>query len=441
MSNSKPLVAIVGKPNVGKSTFFNKVVGERISIVSDVAGVTRDRIYADAEWLDHRFTLIDTGGIQLKCEDIMHKHIKKQAQLAMDIADIILFFVDGKTGLTAEDREVATLLHKTGKPVFLAINKVDNFLNFDISEFYSLGFDAYPISAEHKQGVGDLLDALIEYFPSESDVEEDDETIKIAVVGKPNAGKSSLVNKILGYDRTIVSNIAGTTRDAIDTPFELDGKKYIIIDTAGMRRKRSVEDDTVEAYSIMRSLAAVRRADVVLVVFDAAEELSEQDVKIAGYAHEQGKPTVIVVNKWDIVEKDTFTVEKYKKKLQTDLAFMDYFKYLTVSALTGQRINKLIDMINYVYEKSHFRVTTGLLNEVVSDAVSAVEPPSKHGRRLKIKYATQASVAPPTFVVFVNDESLMHFSYKRYLENCLRRAFELDGTPIKIIVRGGAAED
>lgn len=439
--NTKPLIAIVGKPNVGKSTFFNKIVGERISIVSNVPGVTRDRIYADAEWLDRRFTLIDTGGIQLKSEDLMHKHIKKQAELAMDIADVILFFVDGKTGLTSEDREVASLLHKTGKPVFLAVNKVDNFLSFDISEFYSLGFDAYPISAEHKQGIGDLLDAVIERFPAASEDGEEEDTIKIAVVGKPNAGKSSLVNKILGYERTIVSDVAGTTRDAVDTPFELDGKKYVIIDTAGMRRKRSIEEDSVEAYGIMRSLAAVRRADVVLVVFDAAEDLSEQDVKIAGYAHEQGKPAVIVVNKWDLIEKDTFTVEKYKKKLQTDLAFMDYFKYLTVSALTGQRINKLIDMINYVYEKSRFRATTGLLNEVIGDAVAAVEPPSKRGRRLKIKYVTQPLTAPPTFVIFVNDETLMHFSYRRYLENSLRRAFSLDGTPLKLVVRSGGSEE
>lgn len=434
----KPLVAVVGKPNVGKSTFFNKVCGGRISIVSDVPGVTRDRIYADAEWLGKKFTLVDTGGIQFKSEDVMFKHIRQQAQIAVDLADVILFFCDYKTGLTSEDYDVATLLRKSNKPIVMVVNKVDNYLESDLSDFYSLGLgDIYPIAAEQKQGVGDLLDAVVEHFPEESLVEEDDDVIKIAVVGKPNAGKSSLVNKILGYDRTIVSDIAGTTRDAIDTPFSFDGRKYVIIDTAGMRRKRAITDDTVEQYSVMRSLNAVRRADVCLIVMDANEGLSEQDVKIAGFIHEEGKPSVVVINKWDLIEKDTHTVEKFKKELSCDLAFMDYFRYITVSALTGQRVNKLMDEVKYVYAKSTFRVTTGMLNDVITDAVQAVEPPSANGKRAKIKYATQASTQPPTFVIFTNDAALVHFSYRRYLENYIRRAFSLDGTPIRLVFRGG----
>ncbi len=434
----KPLVAVVGKPNVGKSTFFNKVCGGRISIVSDVPGVTRDRIYADAEWLGKKFTLVDTGGIQFKSEDVMFKHIRQQAQIAVDLADVILFFCDYKTGLTSEDYDVATLLRKSNKPIVMVVNKVDNYLESDLSDFYSLGLgDIYPIAAEQKQGVGDLLDAVVEHFPEENLAEEDDDVIKIAVVGKPNAGKSSLVNKILGYDRTIVSDIAGTTRDAIDTPFSFDGRKYVIIDTAGMRRKRAITDDTVEQYSVMRSLNAVRRADVCLIVMDANEGLSEQDVKIAGFIHEEGKPSVVVINKWDLIEKDTHTVEKFKKELSCDLAFMDYFRYITVSALTGQRVNKLMDEVKYVYAKSTFRVTTGMLNDVITDAVQAVEPPSANGKRAKIKYATQASTQPPTFVIFTNDAALVHFSYRRYLENYIRRAFSLDGTPIRLVFRGG----
>lgn len=438
----KPLVAVVGKPNVGKSTFFNKVCGGRISIVSDMPGVTRDRIYADAEWLGKKFTLVDTGGIQFKSEDVMFKHIREQAQIAVDLADVILFFCDYKTGLTSEDYDVATLLRKSGKPVVMAVNKVDNYLESDLSDFYTLGLgNIYPIAAEQKQGVGDLLDEVVSLFPENADVDEDDEAIKIAVVGKPNAGKSSLVNKILGYDRTIVSNIAGTTRDAIDTPFTYDGRKYVIIDTAGMRRKRAIADDSVEQYSVMRSLNAVRRADVCLIVMDANEGLSEQDVKIAGFIHEEGKPSVVVINKWDLVEKDTHTVEKFKKQLSCDLAFMDYFRYITVSALTGQRVGKLMEEVNYVYAKSTFRVTTGMLNDVIADAVQAVEPPSANGKRVKIKYATQASTQPPTFVIFTNDASLVHFSYRRYLENYIRRAFSLDGTPIKLVFRGGDKEE
>ena len=324
----------------------------------------------------------------------------------------------------------------------MAVNKVDNYLESDLSDFYTLGLgNIYPIAAEQKQGVGDLLDEVVSLFPENADVYEDDEAIKIAVVGKPNAGKSSLVNKILGYDRTIVSNIAGTTRDAIDTPFTYDGRKYVIIDTAGMRRKRAIADDSVEQYSVMRSLNAVRRADVCLIVMDANEGLSEQDVKIAGFIHEEGKPSVVVINKWDLIEKDTHTVEKFKKQLSCDLAFMDYFRYITVSALTGQRVGKLMEEVNYVYAKSTFRVTTGMLNDVIADAVQAVEPPSANGKRVKIKYATQASTHPPTFVIFTNDASLVHFSYRRYLENYIRRAFSLDGTPIKLVFRGGDKEE
>lgn len=440
-SNNKPLVAIVGKPNVGKSTFFNKVCGSRISIVSDMPGVTRDRIYADAEWLGKPFTLVDTGGIQTKSDDVMFRHIREQAQIALDLADVILFFTDYKSGLTSEDYDVGQLLRKTNKPVILVVNKVDHFMEADLSDFYMLGYgEVYPIAAEQKQGIGDLLDEVVSYF-TDGEYEQDDGSIKIAVVGKPNAGKSSLVNKILGYNRTIVSEVAGTTRDAIDTPFEYNGQKYTIIDTAGMRRKRAIADDTVEEYSVMRSLNAVRRADVCLLVMDAGEGLSEQDVKIAGFIDEQGKPSVVVVNKWDLIEKDTHTVEKFKKDLACDLAFIDYFRFVTVSALTGQRVNKLIDEVNYVYAKSTFRATTGMLNDVVADAIAAVEPPASSGRRAKIKYVTQASTQPPTFIFFTNEAKLVHFSYRRYLENYIRRAFSLDGTPIRLVFRDGSEEE
>lgn len=440
-SNNKPLVAIVGKPNVGKSTFFNKVCGSRISIVSDMPGVTRDRIYADAEWLGKPFTLVDTGGIQTKSDDVMFRHIREQAQIALDLADVILFFTDYKSGLTSEDYDVGQLLRKTNKPVILVVNKVDHFMEADLSDFYMLGYgEVYPIAAEQKQGIGDLLDEVVSYF-TDGEYEQDDGSIKIAVVGKPNAGKSSLVNKILGYNRTIVSDMAGTTRDAIDTPFEYDGQKYTIIDTAGMRRKRAIADDTVEEYSVMRSLNAVRRADVCLLVMDAGEGLSEQDVKIAGFIDEQGKPSVVVVNKWDLIEKDTHTVEKFKKDLACDLAFMDYFRFVTVSALTGQRVNKLMDEVNYVYAKCTFRATTGMLNDVVADAIAAVEPPASSGRRAKIKYVTQASTQPPTFIFFTNEAKLVHFSYRRYLENYIRRAFSLDGTPIRLVFRDGSEEE
>lgn len=433
----KPFVAIIGKPNVGKSTFFNKVTGERRSIVMDVAGVTRDRLYADAEWLGREFTLIDTGGIRIGENEEMSAHIRKQAEIAVETANVVLYFVDGKNGLTAEDYEVAQLLRKSSKPVLLVVNKVDNYLGFDMSDFYSLGIgeEVIPISSEHMQGVGDLLDEVIKRLPSEEEEEGGSQGIRIAVVGKPNAGKSSLVNKLIGYDRTIVSNIAGTTRDAIDVPIEYEGEKFILVDTAGIRRKSRLDDETIERYSVMRSLGAIRKCDVCVVVLDAGEELSEQDVKIAGYADEQGKPAVIALNKWDLIEKDTFTIEKYRKRLETDLAFMDYFVSVAISAKTGQRLNKLMQLVKEVYISSNFKVTTGVLNDVIADAVATVEPPSKNGRQLKIKYATQVSTAPPVFLLFVNDEKLMHFSYKRYLVNSLRKAFDLKGTPIRIIVR------
>lgn len=433
----KPFVAIIGKPNVGKSTFFNKVTGERRSIVMDVAGVTRDRLYADAEWLGREFTLIDTGGIRIGENEEMSAHIRKQAEIAVETANVVLYFVDGKNGLTAEDYEVAQLLRKSSKPVLLVVNKVDNYLGFDMSDFYSLGIgeEVIPISSEHMQGVGDLLDEVIKRLPSEEEEEGGSQGIRIAVVGKPNAGKSSLVNKLIGYDRTIVSNIAGTTRDAIDVLIEYEGEKFILVDTAGIRRKSRIDDETIERYSVMRSLGAIRKCDVCVVVLDAGEELSEQDVKIAGYADEQGKPAVIALNKWDLIEKDTFTIEKYRKRLETDLAFMDYFVSVAISAKTGQRLNKLMQLVKEVYISSNFKVTTGVLNDVIADAVATVEPPSKNGRQLKIKYATQVSTAPPVFLLFVNDEKLMHFSYKRYLVNSLRKAFDLKGTPIRIIVR------
>lgn len=441
MSNS--IVAVIGKPNVGKSTFFNKVSGQKKSIVLNTPGVTRDRVYADVEWCGRTFTLIDTGGIEAgKSIDSMQKHIKTQAEIAIELSEAILFFVDGKEGLTSADYEIVNLLRSAKKKVLLVVNKIDNFTNLDLSDFYSIGFgEPIPISAEHMKGIGDLLDEVVKLLPSYAEAKDDSQAINIAVVGRPNAGKSSIVNRILGYERTIVSDIAGTTRDAIDTPFTLNGQDYVIIDTAGIRRKRSIDDGSVEHYSVVRSFAAIRRADVCIVVLDCNEEISEQDVRIAGYAHEQGKPSVIVLNKWDLIEKDTFTVEKFRKKLDIDLAFMDYYKSITVSALTGQRINKLMEMVDYVYNKSTIRITTGVLNDVVNDITATVEPPSKNGKRLKIKYATQPLTQPPTFIFFVNDPMLMHFSYKRYLENSLRKAFSLDGTPIKVLARSNEQEE
>ena len=437
---AKPLVAIVGRPNVGKSTFFNKVVGKRVSIVEDKPGVTRDRLYYDTEWCGYNFTMIDTGGIELKSDDAMWKHIKSQAEIAVDVADVILLFVDGKQGIISDDIDIAHFLRKSKKPVVLAVNKLDNNEVEKTYEFYELGLgDPYPVSAEQGKGIGDLSDAVCEYLPK-IDTNLDSEVINIAVVGKPNAGKSSLVNRLLGYDRVIVSNVAGTTRDAIDTAFVYEGQKYNLIDTAGIRRKRSI-DESVESYSVMRSLAAIRRADVCLVVIDSKEELSEQDIRICGYVHEQGKPSVIVMNKWDIVEKDTHTINKYNARLVEQLKFMDYFDAIYVSAKTGQRTDKIMKEVNFVYGEACKRITTGVLNDIVQDAVSLVEPPAHNGKRLKVFFVTQSSSNPPTFVFFVNDTELLHFSYKRYLENCLRKAFEFKGTPIRLVFRNKNEED
>ena len=437
---TKPLVAVVGRPNVGKSTFFNRIVGQRISIVEDTPGVTRDRIYADAEWCGTQFTLVDTGGLEIKSEDEMWTHIRAQAQIAVDTADLVIFMLDGKTGLTHDDYEVAAFLRKSKKPVILAVNKLDNNEQHLLYDFYELGLgEPYGISAGQAKGLGDLLDSVAEII-GKNESEDEDTALKIAVVGKPNAGKRSLVNKILGYNRVIVSDIAGTTRDAIDTRISLDGKDYVLIDTAGIRRKRSVEEN-LEQYSVMRSLAAVRRADVCLIVIDSSEELSEQDVKIAGYVHEQGKPSVVVMNKWDTIEKDTHTIEKYNKKLKEELKFMDYFMPVYVSAKTGKRVENTVALAEKAYENASRRISTGLLNDVLQEAILTNEPPSKNGKRLKLYYITEVSANPPTFVVFVNDEKLMHFSYKRYLENALRRSFDFQGTPVRILVRNKNEKD
>ena len=429
----KPLVAIVGRPNVGKSTFFNKICGKRISIVKDVPGVTRDRIYADAEWCGYNFTMVDTGGIELKSDDTMFRHIRTQAQTAIDLADVILFFVDAKSGLVSSDYDVAEILRQSEKPVVLVVNKLDNFDLEQTYDFYALGLgEPFGISCEQSLGLGDLLDEVVKFFDA---VEEEDEdfSLKIAVVGRPNVGKSSLVNRLLGFERVIVSDVAGTTRDAIDTPFTYMDKQYTLIDTAGMRRKRAIEDESVEDYSVMRTISAISRADVVLIVMDSSEEISEQDVRIAGYVHEQGKPNIIVMNKWDKIEKDTHTIEKYMDALKRDLAFMDYFQAVFVSAQTGLRTEKLISMVDAAYINASQRISTGVLNDVIAEAVAMSEPPTHSGKRLKIMYATQPESNPPKFVIFVNDEKLVHFSYRRYLENSLRKAFDFSCTPIKLI--------
>ncbi len=429
----KPIVAIVGRPNVGKSTFFNKVCGRRISIVKDTPGVTRDRIYADAEWCGRAFTVIDTGGIELKSEDVMFKHIRKQAEVAIEIADVIVFMTDAKDGLISSDYDVAEILRQSRKPVVLVVNKMDNYNPDELYDFYQLGLgEPFGISCEQAIGLGDALDAIVGCFPQNEDAEQDS-YLKIALVGRPNVGKSSLVNRLLGADRVIVSDIAGTTRDAVDTPFEMGGKKYVIIDTAGMRKKSSIEDDSVEDYSFMRSVWAISRADVVITVLDATVPVSEQDVRIAGYVADEGKPGIIVVNKWDAIEKDTFTVNKFEDEIKKQVAFMSYYVSLYVSAKTGLRTDKIISLAEKVYENASRRISTGTLNDVISDAVAATEPPAKSGRRLKIYYATQPDVCPPKIVFFVNDSSLVHFSYRRYLENSLRRAFDFSGTPIKLV--------
>ncbi len=430
---ANPLIAIVGRPNVGKSTFFNKVAGRKISITEDKPGVTRDRLYADSEWRGKPFTMVDTGGIELRSQDTMWTEIKKQAEVAIDTAQVIMFFVDGREGLTTSDYDVADMLRRSKKPVILIVNKIDEYSEEKVFEFYSLGLgEPYPVSAEHGTGIGDVLDEAVSWF--EKNTIEEDDSIKIAVVGRPNAGKSSLVNKLLGFERSIVTDIAGTTRDALDTKFSVNGKNYTIIDTAGIRKKSKVEDD-IEYYSVMRAFDAVRRADVCLLVVDSTTNLTEQDTKIIGYVHEQGKPSVIVMNKWDLIEKDTGTINKFENKLKEDLKFMDYFKSIYISAKTGQRTDKILSLIDEVYEHSHLRITTGMLNDVIADAVRSNEPPSFNGRRLKVYYASQVAVAPPTFVLFVNSSDLLHFSYERFLENTLRKSFNFVGTPIKILTR------
>ena len=431
---AKPLVAIVGRPNVGKSTFFNKVVGKKISIVEDFPGVTRDRIYADAEWCGRSFTVVDTGGLELKSTDEMWVHIQKQAEIAIETADVIIFFTDVKTGMNSADCDVAMKLRKSGKPVILAVNKMDNYNPEQLYDFYNLGLgEPFGISAEHGLGIGELLDEIVKYFVY-GDNGNETESVKLAVVGKPNAGKSSLCNRLLGFERTIVSDIAGTTRDAVDTSFSYKGKDFTIIDTAGIRKKKSVDED-IEYYSVLRALGAIRRSDVCLILIDADVGVTEQDVKICGYVHEQGKPSVIVMNKWDLVEKDTNTVNRFNRELAEKLKFMDYIIPVYVSAKTGQRTEKILELACKALENGRKRITTGQLNDVVFDCVRINEPPSVNGKRLKILYCTETGVSPPTFVFFVNETALMHFSYKRYLENSLRRAFDFSGTPIRLNVR------
>ena len=435
---ANPLIAIVGRPNVGKSTFFNKVAGKKISITEDRPGVTRDRLYADSEWRGKPFTMVDTGGIEMRSEDVMWREIKKQAEVAIETAQVILFFVDGREGLTSSDYDVAEMLRRSKKPVILVVNKIDEYSEEKIFEFYSLGLgEPYAVSAEHSTVIGDVLDEAVSWF-EKGDLEEDD-SIKIAVVGKPNAGKSSLVNRLLGFERSIVTDIAGTTRDAIDTALSYGGKNYTVIDTAGIRKKSRV-DDSIEYYSQLRAYDAVRRADVCLLVVDSSEGLTEQDTKIIGFVHEQGKPSLIVMNKWDLIEKDTNTINKFQAKLSEDLKFMDYFKSIYISAKTGQRAEKIFSFIDEVYAHSRFRVPTGTLNDLISDTVRANEPPSYNGRRLKVYYSSQVAVAPPTFVLKVNSTDLLHFSYERFLENVIRKNFDFSGTPIKIIVRENGGE-
>ena len=429
----KPLVAIVGRPNTGKSTFFNKVVGRRISIVKNEPGVTRDRIYADATWLNYKFTLVDTGGIDLKNTSDIQKTITAQAKIAIDLADVILLFVDGVEGYTEADNEVADILRKSKKTVFVVVNKIDNFeQTANIYDFYRLGLEnVFGISSEQSKGIGDLLDEVVKKFPK--DIEDDDSNaIKIAVVGKPNAGKSSITNRLLGEERVVVSNIAGTTRDAIDTSFKFNGEDFIIIDTAGLRKKKSIEFESVEQYSVLRALEAIRRADVCLIVIDAVEGITEQDLKIAGYVHEQGKPSIIVMNKWDAVEKDSYSILKFEEILKQELNFMDYYISVYISALTGQRTQKIIPLVKQVYENHQKRIKTSIINEIIQDAISMNQPPIQSGKRLKIYFVSQTATCPPTFTFQVNDSTLLHFSYDRYLENSIRRSLDFSGTPIKL---------
>ena len=434
---SKPIVAIVGRPNVGKSTLFNVLAGDNISIVKDTPGVTRDRIYADASWLDYNFTLIDTGGIEPDSKDVILSQMRDQAQIAIDTADVIIFITDVRQGLVDADSKVADMLRRSGKPVLLVVNKVDSFEKFmpDVYEFYNLGIgDPIPVSASGKLGIGDMLEEIIKHFPEENEEEEESDIPHIAIVGKPNVGKSSIVNKLLGQNRVIVSNVAGTTRDAIDTKILWNDREYIFIDTAGLRRKNKIKEE-LERYSIIRTVTAVERADVVVVVIDAVEGVTEQDAKIAGIAHERGKGVIIAVNKWDAIEKDDKTIYKFTNKVREVLSYMPYAEILFISAQTGQRLPKLFDTIDMVLENQTMRIQTGVLNEILTEAIALQQPPSDKGKRLKIFYMTQVSVKPPTFVIFVNDKELMHFSYTRYLENKVREAFCFRGTSLKFIIR------
>ncbi len=435
---SRPVVAVVGRPNVGKSTLFNALAGEKISIVKDTPGITRDRIYADVTWLDKSFTLIDTGGIEPESKDIILSQMREQAQIAIDTADVILFMVDVKQGLVDTDSRVADMLRRSGKPIVLAVNKVDSFQKYeaDVYEFYNLGIgEPFPISSVNKLGFGELLDEVISHFEQDAEQdEEEDERTKIAIVGKPNVGKSSIINKLIGENRLIVSDIAGTTRDAVDTEVVYHGKEYVFIDTAGLRRKNKIKEE-LERYMIIRTVTAVERADIVVLVIDAVEGVTEQDAKIAGIAHDRGKATIIAVNKWDLIEKDNKTVNQFTQKIRQILSFMPYAEILFISAETGQRLPKLYEMIDIVYENHAMRVATGVLNEIMAEAVALQQPPADKGKRLRLYYITQASVKPPTFVIFVNDKELMHFSYTRYLENQIREAFGFRGTPLRFIIR------
>lgn len=434
---SKPIVAIVGRPNVGKSTLFNALAGEMISIVKDTPGVTRDRIYANIDWTGHQFTMIDTGGIEPDSNDIILKQMREQAQIAIDTADVIIFMTDIKQGLVDADSKVADMLRRSGKPIVLVVNKVDNFqkMEADVYEFYNLGIgDPFPISSANKSGFGDMLDQVVAHFENLEDFDEDDDTPKVAIIGKPNVGKSSIINKLAGDNRAIVSDIAGTTRDAIDTKLEFEGKEYVFIDTAGMRRKSKVKED-IERYSVIRAVTAVERADVVIVVIDAVEGITEQDAKIAGIAHDNGKGIIVAVNKWDAIEKTDKTVYKYKDDIKKILSFMPYAEVIFISAKTGQRFNKIFEAIDVVISNATLRIETGTLNQIMAEAVALQQPPSDKGRRLKLLYITQVGVKPPTFVIFVNDKQLMHFSYTRYIENKIREAFGFTGTPLKFIIR------
>ncbi|MFI3200264.1 MAG: ribosome biogenesis GTPase Der [Eubacteriales bacterium] len=433
----KPIVAVVGRPNVGKSTLFNALAGEQISIVKDTPGITRDRIYADITWLDMVFTLIDTGGIEPDSQDVILSQMREQAEIAIATADVILFMVDVRQGLVDSDSKVADLLRRSGKPIVLVVNKVDNFDKFmaDVYEFYNLGIgDPIPISSTGRLGMGDMLDLITSHFDKESMEEEEDERTRIAIVGKPNVGKSSIINKLLGENRLIVSTIAGTTRDAVDTPIAFQGKEYVFIDTAGLRRKNKIKEE-LEKFMIVRTVSAVERADIVVLVIDAEEGVTEQDAKVAGIAHERGKGVIILVNKWDLIEKDDKTIYKYTNKVREVLAYMPYAQLLFVSAVTGQRLNKLYELIDVVIENCTLRIATGVLNEIMSEAVALQQPPSDKGKRLRLYYITQVSVKPPTFVIFVNDKALMHFSYTRYIENRIREAFGFVGTPLRFIIR------